>query len=127
MKQFLKRILLLGLRKKKRYKAKSDVFIKLQNAVHKIQIDEISLGGLSFFYTENGYPVGRSSRHLCLRAGCCDLVDMIPFKIISDTNAGESIHQKCRIKRMSIKFDGLSFQQKRLLKNIIQHHTIETF
>jgi hypothetical protein len=127
MKQFLKRILLLGLRKKKRYKVKSDVYVKLQNAVHKSQIDEISLGGLSFYYTDNGYPVGRSSRHLSLLAGCCDLVDRIPFKIVSDTSVGESMHLKCRIKRMSLKFDGLNFQQKRLLKNVIQHHTIETF
>ena len=127
MKQVMKRILLLGLRKKKRYKVNSDVFVKLQHAVQKSQIDEISLGGLSFYYTDNGYPVGRSSRYLSLLAGCCDLVDRIPFKIVSDTNAGESMHLKCRIKRMSIKFDGLSFQQKRLLKSIIRHHSIESF
>ena len=127
MKQFIKRILLLSLRKKKRYKANSDVYVKLQNAVKKNQIDEISLGGLSFYYTDNGYPVGRSSRHLSLLAGCCDLVDRIQFKIVSDTNAGESMHVKSRIKRMSIKFNGLNLQQKQLLKNLIQHHTIETF
>ena len=127
MKQFIKRILLLGLRKKKRYKVKSDVYVRLQNAVQKNQIDEISLGGLSFYYDDNGYPVGRSSRKLSLLAGCCDLVDRIPFKIVSDTNAGESMHLKCRIKRMSLKFNGLSFQQKRLLKKIIRHHSIATF
>jgi len=127
MKLFMKRILLLGLRKKKRYKVKSDVYVKLQNSVHKNQIDEISLGGLSFYYNENGHPVGRSSRHLSLLAGCCDLVNMLPFKIISDTNAGESMHLKCRIKRMSLKFDGLSLQQKRQLKKIIRQHIIETF
>ena len=127
MKQLIKRILLLSLRKKKRYKANSDVYVKLQNALKKNQIDEISLGGLSFYYTDNGYPVGRSSRHLSLFAGCCDLVDRIPFKIVSDTNAGESMHVKCRIKRMSIKFNGLNLQQKQLLKSLIQHHTIETF
>lgn len=127
MKQLMKRILLLGLRKKKRYKVKSDVFVKLQNAVQKSQIDEISLGGLSFYYTDNGYPVGRSSRHLSLLAGCCDMVERIPFKIVSDTNVGESINLKSRIKRMSIKFDGLNFQQKRLLKDIIRDHTIEVY
>ncbi len=127
MKQLIKRILLLGLRKKKRYKATSDVYVKLQNAVKKNQIDEISLGGLSFYYTDNGYPVGRSSQHLSLLAGCRNQVDRIPFKIVSDTNAGESMHVKCRIKRMSIKFNGLNLQQKQLLKNLIQHHTIETF
>lgn len=127
MKQFIKRILLLGMRKKKRYKVKSDVYVKLQNAVNKNQIDEMSLGGLSFYYNDNGHPVGRSSRHLSLLAGCCDLVNMIPFKIVSDTNAGESMNFKYRIKRMSIKFEGLSFKQKRLVKNIIRHHSTETF
>jgi len=127
MKQYIKRILRLGLRKKRRYKVKSDVFVRLQNAAYKNQVDDISLGGLSFYYDDNGYPVGRSSRHLSLLAGCCDLVDMIPFRIVSDTHAGESMHLRCRIKRMSIKFNKLDFNQKSLLKNIIQHYTTETF
>ena len=127
MKQFIKRIISLGLRKSRRYKVKEDVYVKLQYAVQKSQIDEISLGGLSFYYIESGFSVGKTSRHLNLLAGSCDLVKTVPFKVISDTDVGESTLPNFRIKRMSLKFDGLTFQQRRHLKKIIRHHTNEIF
>jgi len=124
MKDLFKRIMSLGLRKKKRYKVTKEVYAKLEHAYRKNQIDEISLGGLSFYYVENGYPIGKASRYLKLQAGRFELIETVRFKVASDTYVGESTLPKHRIKRLSLQFDGLSFQQRRRLKKIIHHHTI---
>ena len=69
MKEIFKRILSMGLRKSKRYKAKDDVYVKLEKSFQKNQIDDISMRGLSFYYVENGYAIGKGSRYLKLKAG----------------------------------------------------------
>lgn len=113
---------MLGLRKSKRYKAKNDVYIRLENSMRKFQIDDISQHGVSFFYAENGRAVGKGSRTLTIHAGNSHSVEGIRFSVASDTYAGESTLPNSRIKRLSLHFEGLSFNQKSRLKNLIHHH-----
>ena len=126
MKTILKRILLGGLRKNKRYKAKEDVYVKLEKSFRKNQVDDISLSGLSFYYVENGHAIGKGSRYLKLQAGKCHTVEPIRFQVASDTNVGESRLPNNKIRRLSLHFEGLTFRQKRQLKNLIKHHSVET-
>ena len=126
MKRIFKRILSIGLRKSKRHKVKGDVYVKLEKSFRKNQIDDISLSGLSFYYIENGPAVGKGSRYLKLQAGECHTVEPIQFKVASDTNVGESMLPNNKIRRLSLHFEGLTFRQKRQLKNLIKHHSMET-
>jgi len=125
MKRFFKRVLSIGLRKSRRYKAKADVYVKLENSFQKNQIDDISLSGLSFYYNENGHAIGKRSRYLKLKAGDCHTVEPIQFEVASDTNVGESILPNNKIRRLSLQFKGLTFRQRRQLKNLIKHHSLE--
>ena len=125
MKRFFKRVLSIGLRKSRRYKVKTDVYVKLENSFQKNQIDDISLSGLSFYYNENGHAIGKRSRYLKLQAGDCHTVEPIQFEVASDTNVGESILPKHKIRRLSLQFKGLTFRQRRQLKNLIKHHSLE--
>ncbi len=126
MKNIFKRILSMGLRKSKRYKAKDNVFVKLENSFQKNQIDDISMRGLSFYYVENGYAVGKGSRYLKLQAGESHTINLIRFTVASDTNVGESTLPNNRIRRLSLHFERLTFRQKRQIKNLIKLHSIET-
>jgi hypothetical protein len=126
LKNIFKRILSMGLRKSKRYKTKDGVYVKLEKSFKKNQIDDISLSGLSFYYVENGYAVGKGSRYLTLQSGADPIVEPIRFKLASDTNVGESVLPNNKIRRMSLHFEGLTFRQKRQLKNLIKRHTVET-
>lgn len=125
MNRIFKRILSIGLRKSKRYKAKSDVYVKLENSFQKNQIDDISLSGLSFYYNQNGHAIGKGSRYLKLQAGDCHTVEPIRFKVTSDTNVGESMLPNNKIRRLSLHFESLTFRQRRQLKNLIKHHSLE--
>jgi len=115
----------MGLRKSKRYKAKDNMFVTLERSFQKNQIDDISMSGLSFYYVENGYAIGKRSRYLKLQAGERHIVNRIRFTVASDTNVGESMFQKSKIRRLSLHFEGLTFRQKRQIKNLIRRNAIE--
>lgn len=125
MKSIFKRILSIGLRKSKRHKAKDDVYVKLEKSFRKNQIDDISLSGLSFYYNQNGHAIGKGSRYLILQAGDCHTIEPIRFKVASDTYVGESMLPKNKIRRLSLHFEGLTFRQRRQIKNLIKHHSLE--
>ncbi len=116
----------MGLRKNKRFKANDDVFVKLERSFQKNQIDDISLKGLSFYYVANGHAVGKGSRFLELQIGEGQMVEAIRFEMVSDTNIGETMLPKNKIRRLSLHFQRLTFRQKRQLKHLIKHHSINT-
>ena len=116
----------MGLRKNKRYKAKDDVWVRLERSFQKNQIDDISLKGLSFYYVDNGHGIGKGSRYLKLQIGERSMVEPIRFEVASDTNIGETMLPKNKIRRLSLHFQRLSFRQKRQLKHLIKHHSINT-
>ena len=101
------------------------MFVTLERSFQKNQIDDISMSGLSFYYVENGYAIGKGSRYLKLQAGERHIVNRIRFTVASDTNVGESMLQKSKIRRLSLHFEGLTFRQKRQIKNLIRRNAIE--
>jgi hypothetical protein len=119
----LKRLFTLRVRKQKRYKARDGVFVVYDQSMSKNQVDNISMGGLSFYYVDNGLKIDKGSYELSLvnRNRIC--LNKIPFKTVSDTETGEIMFRNKRVKRQSVRFDNLSSPQKSQLKAIIANFT----
>jgi hypothetical protein len=120
---FLKRLITLRVRKQKRYRARDGVFVVYDQSMSKNQVDNISMGGLSFYYVDNGIKIDKGSYELSLinRNRIC--LGKVPFKTVSDTETGEVLFRNKRVKRQSVRFDNLSQPQKTQLKAIIANYT----
>ncbi|MDJ0781137.1 MAG: hypothetical protein QNJ22_04155 [Desulfosarcinaceae bacterium] len=119
----LKRLITLRVRKQRRYKARDGVYVIYDQSMSKNQIDNISMGGLSFYYVDNGIKIDKGSYELSLvnRNRIC--LGKVPFKTVSDTETGEILFRNKRVKRQSVRFDNLSGPQKTQLKAIIANFT----
>jgi hypothetical protein len=119
----LKRLITLRVRKQKRYKARDGIFVVYDQSMSKNQVDNISMGGLSFYYVDNGMKIDKGSYELSLinRNRIC--LGKVPFKTVSDTETGEILFRNKRVKRQSVRFDNLSQPQKTQLKSIIANFT----
>jgi hypothetical protein len=119
----IKRLLKLQIRKQKRRSAKEGVYVVYGHSISKRQINDISMGGLSFYYEDRGRVIERGSRQLALvnRRQVC-LKD-IAFKTVSDVEAGEVLFRNKRIKRQSVRFERLTRLQKRQLRAFISSHS----
>ena len=124
MSGILGRILMFKVRKRRRYRAKEGLYVVMENFIEKNQIGDISLGGLSFYYVDNGMPLKKSHYDLRVTASSPSASTQIPCQTVSDTEAGEFIFQNKKIKRRSVKFQRLSQSQKMELKHIINDHTL---
>lgn len=125
LKMFM-RLIQLKFRKRRRYKARRGLFVTFNNALSINQIGDINMGGLSYYYEDHGFTMGRRAHALRLvtaddHAG----VDQIPFTIVSDGETGSLLFDNKRIKRQGIRFGSLTMVQKRRLKAIIQHFALE--
>ncbi|MEJ2639678.1 MAG: hypothetical protein P8010_08900, partial [Desulfosarcinaceae bacterium] len=85
----LRRLITLRVRRQKRYKARDGIFVVYDQSMSKNQVDNISMGGLSFYYVDNGMKIDKGSYELSLinRNRIC--LDRVPFKTVSDTETGE--------------------------------------
>ena len=120
---FFKRLITLRVRKNRRYKARDGVFVVYDQSMSKNQVDNISMGGLSFYYVDNGMKIDKGSYELSLinRNRVC--LGKVPFKTVSDTETGEILFRNKKVKRQSVRFDNLSGSQKNQLKAIIANFT----
>jgi hypothetical protein len=120
---FLKRLITLRVRKRRRYKAREGVYVVYDQSMSKNQVDNISMGGLSFYYVDNGRKIDKGSYELSLinRNRIC--LGKVPFKTVSDTETGEILFRNKKVKRQSVRFDNLSAPQKSQLKAIIANFT----
>jgi hypothetical protein len=120
---FLKRLITLRVRKSKRYRARDGVYVVYDQSMSKNQVDSISMGGLSFYYVDNGMKIEKGSYELSLinRNRVC--LGKVPFKTVSDTETGEILFRNKKVKRQSVRFDNLSGSQKNQLKAIIANFT----
>jgi hypothetical protein len=121
---FLKRLLTLKFRKQRRYKAKEGVYVAYEMSLSKNQIDNISMGGLSFYYVDDGTRIDKGSYQLAVFAKKHLYWGDIPFKTVSDTEAGELIFKGKKIKRQSVRFEHLSQPQKNHLREILRTHAV---
>lgn len=122
MTSFLTRLLTLQVRKRRRYKAKDGIFVVYEQSLSKNQIDTISMGGLSFYYIDNGMRIDRGSYQLALFSKDRLHLSKIPFKTVSDVETGEILFRNKKIKRQSVHFKELTGPQRNQLKQIIAQY-----
>lgn len=119
----IKRLLTLRVRRKKRYKAKDGMCVSYDQSMSKNQIENLSMGGLSFFYVDNGRQIDKGSYELSLVNRDRIFLGRVPFTKVSDTEVGEILFRNKRIKRQSVRFENLTAGQQRQLTAIIDQFT----
>jgi hypothetical protein len=120
------RLIQFKFRKRRRYKALAGLYVSFDNTLTKNQIGDINMGGLSYYYEDHGFTMGKRAN--ALRIATADDptgINHIPFKIVSDRENGSLIFKNRRINRQGIRFNRLTSVQKRKLRDIIQHYTYE--
>ena len=121
---FLKRLLTLRIRKRRRFATRDGVYVVMQNSFLKNQVDNISMGGLAFNYEDQGYKLGKGSYELKVIADRNIVLDRVPFKRVSDFPVGEVLYPYRKIKRFSVQFESLTSAQKAQLRHFLQNNTI---
>ncbi len=123
MKTFFERLLTLKFRRKRRYKAKNGLFAVPENQLNRNQIGDIILGGLSFYYVDNGQRAKKNDYTLTLMADGKSNLVQVACRTVSESEAGEFVYQNQRILRRGVRFMKLSLQQKRQIRRLIKEHT----
>ena len=118
------RILTFKFRRQRRYKVRDGIYVAYEQSLFKNQVDSISLGGLSFYYVDDGTKIEKGSYQLALFSKNRMFLGNVPFKTDSDIETGELIFRSKKIKRQSVRFIQLSPPQKIRLKDIIQNYAI---
>lgn len=121
---FLKRLFSFKVRKQRRYKVMEGVFVSYEQSLFKNQIDNISLGGLSFYYVDDGIRIDKGSCELSVFTKSNISVGKVPFKAVSDEETGDLIFNRKKIKRQGVCFENLSPPQKNQLKKIIRIYAV---
>ena len=120
----IKRFLSLRLRKRIRRRAKNGLFVILESAPGKHQIDDISVSGLSYYYVDGGFRPKSGAYGLRLVSNTTSPTLRLTGRTISDRETGELVSQHQKIKRRSVRFQTMNKEQKRSLKSIIKNHTV---
>lgn len=119
----LKRLLTLQIRKQTRHHAKDGAYVVYGQSMAKHQINNISMGGLSFYYVDTGRKIDRGIRELSLFNHKRACLKRIAFKSVSDIETGEMLFRNNRVKRQSVRFEKLTRLQKKQLKAFISNFT----
>jgi hypothetical protein len=124
MNSVLRRLLTLKFRKQRRYRAKEGVYVAYEMSLSKNQVDNISMGGLCFYYVDDGTRIDKGSYQLAVFAKKRLYWGDIPFTTVSDLETGELIFKGKKIKRQSVRFEHLSQSQKNHLREILRDHAV---
>ena len=126
MREMFIRLIQFKFRKRRRYKARTGLFVTFDNTLSKNQIGDINMGGLSYYYEDHGFTMGMRAHALRIVTEDDPTgINHIPFKIVSDRETGSLLFKNRRITRQGIQFGGLTLVQKRKLRDIIQYYTRE--
>jgi hypothetical protein len=125
MNPIIKRIFALKFRIGRRHKVKDEIYVAYEQSLFKSRIDDISMGGLSFYYVDNGTRIDKGSYELAIFGKKRTYLSSVRFKTVSDIDAGELIFKEKKIKRQSVRFVHLSVSQKVQLKDVIRSCTIQ--
>ncbi len=124
MEELFKRLLTLRVRKKRRFKVKKGLSVVLSGATHigRNRINDIGMGGLSFYYTDEGGSVSNNSKpqNLSVIPDGQPAIVHIPCRTVCDDETGELIFPNQRVKRRSVKFGRMSDYQKKQMKGLIK-------
>lgn len=118
-----KRIFLLQIRKQKRYRAKDGVCVAYAQDMPQYQINDISMGGLSFYYVDKGKSLWRWFRELRLIRHNRLCLGGLSFEIVSNNITGEMMFRNQKVRRKSVRFNRMSHVQKQHLKAFISSST----
>ena len=107
MSEFIKRFFSLKIRRRRRYRVKNGAYVILSAHPGKYQIDDIGFGGLSFHYMDNGFrpKVGEYDLRV-ISENQPNTIQLIG-RTVDDSETGELIFQKEKIKRRSIRFESV--------------------
>ena len=120
------RLIQFKFRKRRRHKARRGLFVTFDNTLAINQIGDINMGGLSYYYEDHGFTMGKRAHALRIVTSDDPTgINHIPFRIVSDRENGSLLFKNRRINRQGIRFNGLTSVQKRKLRDIIQHYTHE--
>lgn len=120
MTPFMKRLLLLQMRRRRRYRTNGGLYVILDSLPGKHVVDDISAGGLSYHYVDTGLRPKRGAYGLKVLLENPRLAVALAGKTISDCETGELIFQNQKIKRRSIRFERMNRRQKQELKDLIK-------
>jgi hypothetical protein len=120
----IRRLFTFRIRKRRRRRASNGLFVVLESIPGKHQIDDISSGGLSYYYIDNGIRPKIGSYALKVIANSKPISLRLVGKTICDRVTGELVSQSQKIKRRSIRFERMNSQQKKMLRDIIKNHTV---
>jgi hypothetical protein len=120
----IRRFFTLRIRKRRRRRASNGLFVVLESIPGKHQIDDISSGGLSYYYIDNGIRPKIGSYALKVIANSKPISLRLVGKTICDRETGELVSQSQKIIRRGIRFERMNSHQKKMLKDIIKNHTV---
>lgn len=127
MERMFKRLMTLKFRKKRRYRVKSGLYAVVENSTGKNQIDDIGMGGLSYYYIDSGIRPKKHAYDLTVLPENQQPPVQFSCKTVSDRETGELIFQNQRIKRRSVRFERLNIEQKQKLKHLIRDYTRQRY
>jgi len=112
-------------RKNRRFKVPPDAFMVIKQPKFKMgQIVDMSVGGLSFCYTEGSIPPIDNLKVDILLADDGYYLDQIPVNVVSDFVIGVNYpFNEKPVKRCSVKFNGLSDAKLEQISTLIPKHT----
>lgn len=122
MQGLLKRLLMLQMRKRRRFRAPRGICVVMggQAVPGQNQVYDISMGGLSFFFVDNGLPVAHHHKTLTISQNGRPAAAQIPCEIVDDLDTGELIFPKQQVKRRCVKFQRLNPQQRDKIRALIK-------
>jgi hypothetical protein len=120
MTNYLKRLFLLQMRRQRRYRSDGRLYVILDSFPGRHAVDDISAGGLSYHYVDNGLRPKRGAYNLRVCMETPRLAVELAGVTISDRETGELIFQNQKIKRRSIQFERMNRRQKQELKDLIK-------
>ncbi len=122
MKNMITRLLTLRLRKRRRFRVKDGIYVVQGRYLSsgKNQINDISMGGLSFYYIESANRISRDQQSVTLLTDTPNSAMQMPCKVVCDDSTGELIFSNQSVKRRCVKFGRLNAEQKKQLKELIK-------
>ena len=127
MHKIIKRCLTLSLRKRRRFRVKDGIYAVQGRYLSsgKNQVNDISMGGLSFYYIESGHRIGHDQQTVTLLTDRPNSAIQVPCRIVCDNSTGELIFSNQSVKRRCVKFGRLSAEQKKQIKELIRGYSLE--
>lgn len=123
MNRIFKRLLSLKFRTGRRYKVKPGVYVVYNHGLNKNQVNDVSMGGISFYYVDHGYSIDRGADQLKLVSDGHTLLGKIPFKRVADEETGQLLLEKKGVRCQRVKFTRLTHLQRKQLRAFIGTHT----